>query len=234
MGIVANEFFDLKLGRMGGFGWAALQAAQSLLERPNLGYRPLFVSGQLLDGTTHSSKVPLLVLAPHQASSPRKHPKLSVLLTIDFRPTYTQIIEAFDEPLVVWVRDPRPPEDVEKVATLEIPGTSDAPAGIGRIDCSSLGAIVERALSAGRSVLMSSPAPSLLAPKVPGTYGMEPTPLAFLPNPMGVVPGRKRTSKTPRVVFLGRLDPIKRPWVFVELARRFPSTEFLMLGNRVR
>ena len=231
MGIVANEFFDLKLGRMGGFGWAALQAAQSMLDRPSLGYRPLFLSGQLLDGTRHSSKVPLLVLAPQQASSPSKHPKLSVLLTIDFRPTYAQIIEASDEALVVWVRDPRPSEDVEKIATLEIPGTSDAPAGITWVDCSSLGAIVERARTAGRPVIMASPAPSLLAPKAPGTYGTERTPLEFLPNPMGVVPGRKRTSKSPRVVFLGRLDPIKRPWVFVELARRFPSTEFLMLGN---
>ena len=197
VGIVANEFFDLKLGRMGGFGWAALQAAQSLLERPNLGYRPLFLSGQLLDGTRHSSRVPLLVLAAQQASSPRKHPKLSGTLTIDFRPTYAQIIEASEEALVVWVRDPRPSEDVDKIATLEIPGTSDAPAGITWVDCSSLGAIVEQARTAGRSVIMASPAPSLLAPKAPGTYGTEPTPLAFLPNPMGVVPGGSARASLP-------------------------------------
>jgi glycosyltransferase involved in cell wall biosynthesis len=33
------------------------------------------------------------------------------------------------------------------------------------------------------------------------------------------------------VIFLGRLDPIKRPWLFMELARRFPAVEFLMLGK---
>jgi glycosyltransferase involved in cell wall biosynthesis len=38
-------------------------------------------------------------------------------------------------------------------------------------------------------------------------------------------------SETPRVIFLGRLDPIKRPWLFVELARAFPTVEFLMLGQ---
>jgi glycosyltransferase involved in cell wall biosynthesis len=27
------------------------------------------------------------------------------------------------------------------------------------------------------------------------------------------------------------LDPIKRPWVFVELARRFPRVEFVLLGR---
>ena len=30
---------------------------------------------------------------------------------------------------------------------------------------------------------------------------------------------------------LGRLDPIKRPWVAVEVARRLPEAEFLLLGG---
>jgi hypothetical protein len=42
------------------------------------------------------------------------------------------------------------------------------------------------------------------------------------------LPGK---SDGPRVVFLARLDPYKRPWLFVELARRFPGVGFLLLGR---
>lgn len=44
---------------------------------------------------------------------------------------------------------------------------------------------------------------------------------------------RPRPTGTPgggsHVLWVGRCDPIKRPWVFVELAKRFPSTPFAML-----
>ena len=56
-------------------------------------------------------------------------------------------------------------------------------------------------------------------------------PLEFLPYPLDFDRGEITKSPKPRVVFLGRLDPIKRPWVFVELAREFPHVEFLLLGQ---
>ena len=43
------------------------------------------------------------------------------------------------------------------------------------------------------------------------------------------VPGVR--SQEPTVAVLGRLDPIKRPWVAVEVARRLPEAEFLVLGR---
>ena len=35
----------------------------------------------------------------------------------------------------------------------------------------------------------------------------------------------------PKLFFLARLDPYKRPWLFAELARHFPEVEFLFLGK---
>jgi glycosyltransferase involved in cell wall biosynthesis len=43
------------------------------------------------------------------------------------------------------------------------------------------------------------------------------------------VPGPK--AQQARVAFLGRLDPVKRPWLFAELARGFPEVEFVMIGE---
>jgi glycosyltransferase involved in cell wall biosynthesis len=60
-------------------------------------------------------------------------------------------------------------------------------------------------------------------------YGID-APLRLLPNP---VPKATEISpaKDPVVSYLGRLDPIKRPWIFVALAERFPDVRFVMAGR---
>ena len=63
------------------------------------------------------------------------------------------------------------------------------------------------------------------------TYGGRNVDCVFLPNVVDAIDEPVTKSDTPRVIFLGRLDPIKRPWLFVELARSFPAVEFLMLGQ---
>ena len=56
--------------------------------------------------------------------------------------------------------------------------------------------------------------------------------IELVPNPIPI-PSEKSIKKTekPTVIFLGRLDPIKRPWLFAEIAKNFPDIEFLILGE---
>jgi hypothetical protein len=128
------------------------------------------------------------------------------------------------------VQDPRPSEDIEKINTLRIPGSHGVPQGIEPIDCSSLAEIAKISNRAGRPIIYASPAPSLLE-KANRTYALDLPQLEFLPYLLDFDRGRIAKSPEPRVVFLGRLDPVKRPWVFVELARAFPNVEFLLLGQ---
>ncbi|MCP2730929.1 hypothetical protein [Limnofasciculus baicalensis] len=81
-----------------------------------------------------------------------------------------------------------------------------------------------------RPVLFATPAP-FLKDKVLGTYGVQPLTVTFLPNIIDPEPGEVIKSEHPTVVFLARLDPHKRPWLFVELARHFPPVEFIFLGK---
>lgn len=67
--------------------------------------------------------------------------------------------------------------------------------------------------------------------KIPEAYGVAVSKIPILPTIIDVDTGEVTKSERPLVTFLGRLDPIKRPWLFVELARRFPEVEFLMLGH---
>jgi glycosyltransferase involved in cell wall biosynthesis len=236
VGIVSGEFLQPGATRIGGFGWAAAHAAEALRAA---GDEPVFVCP---DVEALRSAPPAFgdtrLIAKHEGVVPfvraLRRARPDVLLSIDYRPSYDTAFKALPRtPMIVWVRDPRPPEDVAAVGRIRIPGRpeDEVPQGVGEIDCTPLSRVVRWSRALGRPVRFASPAPDALTPKAPGTYGVDPGRLALLPNPIAVErePGPK--SPAPRVAFLARLDPYKRPWLFVELARAFPDVEFAMLGQ---
>lgn len=235
VGIVCAEFLQPGVTRIGGFGWAAARAGELLWEARD---EPFFLCPDieaLRDIPPAFGEIPLIAKRNGARSFARElwRARPDVLLSIDYRPSYDSVFRALPRtPLIVWVRDPRPPQDVAVAADIRVPGQPDTvPQGLSEIDCTSLSTVVRWSRRLRRRVVLASPAPDALTPKAPGTYGFDPGPLALLPNPIDVArrPGPK--SPTPRVVFLGRLDPYKRPWVFTELARLFPEVEFVMVGQ---
>lgn len=238
VGIVANEFFDLSVGRMGGFGWAARQAARVLLQAHDRGFIPVFLAGENRmapgrpDPIVHG--IPLIL----RRDSAAEHAKrvldegIDLLLSIDYRPHYDALFRLLPEtPIIVWVRDPRTPADIDRIRTVRIPGAEEhMPAGLETPACTSLRAIIAESTTRGRKALFAMPAPSL-GGKIPSAYGVPPPEVFFLPNVIDLNPGEVVKSPRPSVVFLGRLDPIKRPWLFAELARHFPGVDFIFLGK---
>ncbi|HEX8922785.1 MAG TPA: hypothetical protein VF766_15020, partial [Pyrinomonadaceae bacterium] len=133
LGIVANEFYDLKVGRMGGFGWAARQVANLFNEHPEHGVEVAFLNRTLqLCGDTTKAQVhqtPLITRPKGRLAGIRqlRAEKFDLLLMIDYRTSYRFFAGALPRtPIIVWVRDPRPPEDVQKINTLRIPGAESA------------------------------------------------------------------------------------------------------------
>ena len=239
LGIVANEFFDPDLGRMGGFGWAAREVGRFFRLRPELAVNVVFLSGEACGAsgrreafTTAAACFSRRAESGWSTGGGVWAEDIDVFLTIDYRRGYQAALwGAPRAPVIVWVHDPRPPDDVLKVSSLRFPSDPvQAPGGVRAVDCGSLAGFVRRSRWIGRRVLFATPLPGLL-PKVKGTYGVEASRLEFLPNVMDVRIPRVPKSQTPKVIFLGRLDPIKRPWLFVELARRFREVEFVLLGR---
>lgn len=243
VGIVANEFYDPALGRMGGFGMNALLAARAL-SAGDAGVRPVFLSGEHRAAPTRpwrpaprlvgtSNGFPILMRGRRAPWLRRlRELDVDVLLTIEHRPTYNAFIDALPAtPLIVWVRDPRPRADLEKIATLAIPDEEAAPLGIEPNDSSTFGSIWRRAREDGRPIAAVSPAPGYLTPKARATYSIPDLDMALLGNALQSVDTPPRRSARPSVLYIGRLDPIKRPWLFAELARQFPQADFLMLGQ---
>jgi glycosyltransferase involved in cell wall biosynthesis len=238
LGILANEFFEAgAAGRMGGFGWAAAGVARLFAEDPGLGVRPVIVAGEHVRGRTErDSRVHGAEFIPRtwNAWSDRRRLRraaISALLTIDFRPSYRRVLRAVpDAPLIVWVRDPRTPDDNRLVRSARIPDDDVVPKGLEAVRCDGLAAEVERRRRAGCPVHLAVTDP-FLVPKIEPVYGVRPEGVAVLPNPVGPDAGAIVKTQRPTVAFLGRLDPVKRPWVFTALAPRFPEATFLMLGR---
>jgi len=234
--ILSNEFFDETLGRSGGFGWAAREAANCL--RRNLGEAvsidflhaapPASLSGPFAavssDGFTVRSAIrsrssrlrALLIRAP------------DLIITVDYRPSFASTL-AFHHriPTIVWARDPRTPDDWRRIQSLRLPGVTVQPKGIDTIDCTGLADISERRSS---PVTVAAKMPHI-ALKCEATYGLKAN--RVLPNP-DLAPSATRWApidKKPLVVCLGRLDPIKRPWLAIEAARRLPHVQFVFAGT---
>ena len=69
-----------------------------------------------------------------------------------------------------------------------------------------------------------------LGKKVRNMYDLDYKP-EFLPNPIYLPRKEIRKAAEPTVCFLGRLDIIKRPWMFFDLAKKFPEIKFIVMGK---
>jgi len=238
IGVIANEFFDLSVSRMGGFGWATRQVANCFNSNPNSGVDVVFIAGESYaqsdqpDPRIHQT--PLILRQPNKWAYARRiwSEKIDLILSIDYRPNYRPLFWLLPRtPIVLWVRDPRPPEDVEKINTVRLPGQENSlPLGLKCFDCTSFAGVVKQSKWMARRILFATPAP-FLKDKVLGTYGVQPPEVYFLPNIIDLNPKEIVKSEKPSVIFLARLDPYKRPWLFAELARHFPDVEFIFMGQ---
>ncbi len=238
LGILSNEFFDANSGRMGGFGWAAHKVINYFTDHPEHNVELVLLSGNNPKNTSPKNDTIHGVQVIHREKSilahyrKLKNAKLDLILTIDYRSSYRKILYKLPlTPVVIWVRDPRTMEDVKKVQSIRFPGNPDIiPHGLEFVDCTSLAKIIKRSNRYGRRITFAATTPYLLN-KIPETYGCDALSPSILPNIIDLNSDNISKSRQPEVVFLGRLDPYKRPWLFAEIARHFPDVKFTFLGQ---
>ena len=237
VGIIANELFSAKVGRMGGFGWAARQVAGCFSNNPELTVDPVLLMGERPrhaspPSTLHGARV--LWLSDSLGAWVRsiRREKIDVLLSIDYRPNYAAFFALLPRtPVIVWVRDPRDTADLRRIATLRVPGDESAPPqGILTPGTQSLSTVVALSRLLGRSVHFAITTPALL-PKISNVYGVSRPAASVLPNIVPPCGSKVEKTERPAIVFLGRLDPVKRPWLIFEIARRLPECDFFVMGK---
>lgn len=237
LGVVANEFFDGTIGRLGGFGWATRQVARFFSGHPELGVEVVFLSRVLVaennEKEYRSHGVRLLPMRPSRRAYWRsvKAEEIDVMLAIDYRPSYDELLKGLAKtPVIIWMRDPRTREDASRLLTIRIPGQEDVIPQTANSFIPSLKRMMRFSARRNRPMLFATTA-RYLAHKVEDAYSVKPPNVAILPNIIDLDPGEISKSEKPTVVFLARLDPYKRPWVVVELARDFPEVDFFLCGK---
>lgn len=163
--------------------------------------------------------------------------RLDAVITIEFRKQYMNVLKFLPHtPVIIWVHDPHSPEIYHKLRHNKIPALDGK---VMPIDVSPSNGLVGLELKRHTKVIFATTIASFVT-IYPSAYGFLPlrdyvTPQ--LPYAMDAFDGTEEAPLpsnphiTPRVVFVGRMDPVKRPWLFAEAARRLPHVEFILLGR---
>lgn len=125
--------------------------------------------------------------------------------------------------ILFWIQDPRPKSDWDEIASMTLASEAcyyDQTAYDTVRECFHLGK------------LNFATQGHYLADKAKLLYGLpNDTPVSFLPNPIEInYDIGRRNDKKNSIIFLGRLDSVKRGWIFCEIAKRLPQYEFNVLG----
>ncbi len=130
--------------------------------------------------------------------------------------------------LLLWVQDPRPWKDWLEIKTVKLfPET-----------CywdSEVYDLVHNLYEENRVTFVTQG--KFLIEKARCLYRLEPeTPITYLPNPVDIdfSFNPETYKKKNHVIFIGRIESVKRGWMFCEIARRLPEYEFYMLGQSFR
>jgi glycosyltransferase involved in cell wall biosynthesis len=250
VGVLSREFFERSLGRMGGFGFAARTVARTLEELD--GVEPILLSGAALGpdrmDETRLESTRLVFGTGNRARDAWRWRRLGldVILTIDWHSSFVPVARALPKvPTIVWSRDPRSEAEWTSIASLRIPGDEAAdlePPGAAQDD--GLARVLDRSRRSRRPVRFAF-TDEFLVERFTARFGLVPPEAIILGTPVDPprrtvearvaehpdLPAAVRAGE-PFTVYLGRLDPIKRPWVYAALAEAVPEMHFVALGQQ--
>ncbi|MFC1510453.1 glycosyltransferase family 4 protein [Candidatus Omnitrophota bacterium] len=163
---------------------------------------------------------------------------LRFLISIDMFSYYEYPLNAMPNmPLIIWIRDPKGEVELSKIGTIECEITAndmDHPEELcsyAREEREFFRKVHDKSRLFQRSIIFAFNAKYLI-PRAKRLYGLTEINPVFLPNPI-YYPDYSKIKKSvkPTVCLLGRIDPVKRPWIFFELAKRFKDVDFLVCGQ---
>ncbi|MBO8175041.1 MAG: glycosyltransferase family 4 protein [Thermococcus sp.] len=241
IGLVSSEFFREDLGGFGGYG----SLCKYIAERYNKEKYSQFKFKMFLMNThprkrliAHNTKVfplqnklPPIKLAEYKKRINQEH--IDIFLTVDLYPRYLySLLAKPNTPTIVWLQDPRTKYDWKKIATSPFIYKNESK----NIDTKTRDIsykITYKLIQKTRKIRFATQA-HFLGRKGALKFGTrEALNASFLPNPI-TIPSRVKFSEKnnkPTILFLGRLDPVKRPWIFFEIAKLLPKYEFWVAGK---
>jgi len=239
IGFIVNEFF--KYGSYGGYGFATKAIARGLHEKGVNSF--LLVNISRLKTMPHpievEQEIPVIGYKAGKMNFIKAIPEFKqvdadIFQTCNISLDTNYCMKTMPESKhIINFQDPRNSDDWKEIyshptALTQEGGTSSSFAYNMRFALASL--MYKKAILNAEGLTLQA---KYLGNKVDKMFSIKEK-YEFMPNPVKI-PGRKIIkSDKPVVVFLGRLDIIKRPEIFFELAKKFPNVEFLTVGTATK
>lgn len=249
LGLITGEFYGKDLHGFGGYG----HTAKSITDFYNLNGAPFSAEVLLAKPAAdrsvylqrHHHADVLFRFADHgtlarNVAGGIRYTRLllrrcpTLLISLEYYGHYESWLKLYPAvPLLMWIRDPRTAHDWRKIATMSLAHVElheEKRRAVVEQTRASLHRVLRLSKVFRRKIFFAHQAACLL-PKAKELYGLAKLQSTFLPNPIPVPPKQWAKADRPLICYLGRLDPVKRPWIFCELAKRLPSTDFVVMGT---
>lgn len=245
VGLLVEEFYDKDLGGFGGYGILAREYIAKYIPNSEVEIEVIIGSNSKKEIKTikrdgikihylpknWSSKMDIDFIYLNLVQKFFKRQKFDIYLSIEMsRIAYEVMRREKDKKLILWVQDPRPDYDWEEIKSVPMSNEYDSYINYyskweGRIQN-----LLKKLNEEKRLVLISQG--EYLKKKAIDLYKLpKDTKIEYFPNPVVINDNFNIADKKDNVLFLGRLTPVKRPWIYFELAKKFPENIFYVCGQ---
>lgn len=233
VGLIIDEFFGAIGTAYGGYGFLARRHIAKYIPNENFQVDVLLGKGRK-NFSAEEYKVDDVSLykLPRRkwfAKQWLKNKNYDVYLSIELTSNYVLDHESnTNKKLILWIQDPRPMYEWDEINTVTLyPET-----------CYYNQKVYDLVHDWYKSERVSFISQGhFLNPKAIDLYNLSPdVPITYLPNPIDIDESfdLEVSSKKNMIIFLGRLESVKRGWLFCEIAKKLPQYEFHVLGQTFR
>jgi len=229
--ILIDEFFGAWETAFGGYGFLARNIiCKHLPDKKESIDIEVILHGNSVDGPPMEKKIDnIKVYKPSNNVKILKkwleQKNYDIFLSIEL--THLDVIQHIPDPRkhVLWVQDPRP-----KSEWIEIKTVSMFPE-----NCYYNQKIYDYVKIHQKNITFISQG-KFLNPLARKLYKLkENIKIQYIPNPL---PAKRQSSKCSKknnsVIFLGRIESVKRGWIFCEIAKQMPDVKFYVIGSTFR
>lgn len=245
VGLLVEEFYDKDLGGFGGYGILAREYIAKYIPNSEVEIEVIIGSNSKKEIKTitrdgikihylpknWSSKMDIDFIYLSLVQKFFKEQKFDIYLSIEMsKIAYEVMRREKDKKLILWVQDPRPDYDWEEIKSVPMSNEYDSYINYyskweGRIQ-----SLLKKLNEEKRLILISQG--EYLKKKAIDLYKLpKDTKIEYFPNPVVINDNFNIADKKDNVLFLGRLTPVKRPWIYFELAKKFPENIFYVCGQ---
>lgn len=251
IGVLCGEFFDKRFGGYGGYGMLVRKYLTEAIFKS--GYNPITLIGYsnthtferyVVDTNKTVIRFPLIEqsiltkifrklfktnLLPFIISRNISNLRIGKYFLIEDGGPITEISLRYDnKPFILWLQDPRTMKDWDEIRTLDIASFEE-----NRDYYQKISTLFNEKIVKGAMKIVSQA--DFLKNKGREIYKIpDSVPIEILHNPVEIpninIDEILQLKDKKKIIFLGRLDPVKRPWIFLELSKYFPEYEFHVCG----